>query len=154
MPRPSNASLQVPSERVFQSPLDFPNSLVCILEDDVSRGCTAKPEIRLLNTIHWTYSRKGLYSTVPNHRCLFVPCIEPFWPGPLDHKNSNTIQYKRNIYKNNNHRITNFFFIKAEKNGCQDMTHLCHYDSASPSSSSHYQICLCSDGFVPTFLQI
>lgn len=61
MPRPSNASLQVPSERVFQSPLDFPNSLVCILEDAVSRGCTAKPEIRLLNTIHWTYSRKGLY---------------------------------------------------------------------------------------------
>lgn len=38
MPRPSNASLQVLSERLFQSPLDFPNSLVCILEDAVSKG--------------------------------------------------------------------------------------------------------------------
>ena len=38
MPRPSKASLQVPSVRVFRSPLDFPNSLVCILEEAVSRG--------------------------------------------------------------------------------------------------------------------
>lgn len=38
MPKPSNASLQVPSESVFKSPLDFPNSLVCILEEAVSRG--------------------------------------------------------------------------------------------------------------------
>jgi hypothetical protein len=49
MPRPSNASPQVPSDRVFQSPLDFPNSLVCILEDAVSKGCKVnkKPEIRI-----------------------------------------------------------------------------------------------------------
>lgn len=39
MARPSNASLQVPSDKVCQSPLDFPNSLVCILEDAVSKGC-------------------------------------------------------------------------------------------------------------------
>lgn len=43
MPIPSNASLQVPSERIFQSPLDFPNSLVCIFEDAVSKGCKVKP---------------------------------------------------------------------------------------------------------------
>lgn len=46
MPRPSNASLHVPSERVFQSPLDFPNALVCILDDAVSKGCTTKTDIR------------------------------------------------------------------------------------------------------------
>lgn len=44
MPRPSNASLHVPSERVFQSPLDFPNSLVCILEEAVSKGCKSKTQ--------------------------------------------------------------------------------------------------------------
>ena len=38
MPSPSYASLHVPSERVFQNPLAFPNSLVCILEDAVSKG--------------------------------------------------------------------------------------------------------------------
>lgn len=42
IPRPSNASLQVPSERDSQSPFDFPKSLVCILEDAVSRGCKLK----------------------------------------------------------------------------------------------------------------
>lgn len=51
MPRPSNASLQVPSERLFQSPFDFPNSLVCILEDAVSKGCKVKSEIR--TSKHW-----------------------------------------------------------------------------------------------------
>ena len=45
MPRPSNASLHVPSERVFQSPLDFPNSLVCILEDAVSKGCKIHADV-------------------------------------------------------------------------------------------------------------
>lgn len=49
MPRPSNASIQVPSERVFQSPLDFPNSLVCILDDAVSKGCKVK--FRNLNIV-------------------------------------------------------------------------------------------------------
>jgi hypothetical protein len=39
MARPSYASLQLPSDKVSQSPLDFPNSLVCILEDAVSKGC-------------------------------------------------------------------------------------------------------------------
>lgn len=38
IPKPSNASLHVPSVSVFHSPLDFPNSLVCILEEAVSRG--------------------------------------------------------------------------------------------------------------------
>jgi hypothetical protein len=38
MPKPSNASIQVPSARVSRSPLDFPKALVCILEDAVSSG--------------------------------------------------------------------------------------------------------------------
>ena len=46
IPRPSNASLKVPSERDFHKPFDFPKSLVCILEDAVSRGC--KTNIRML----------------------------------------------------------------------------------------------------------
>jgi len=38
MPRPSNASLQLPSVNVSQSPFDLPKALVCILEEAVSRG--------------------------------------------------------------------------------------------------------------------
>lgn len=45
MARPSNASLHVPSERDFQNPLDFPNSLVCILEAAVSKGCKIETDI-------------------------------------------------------------------------------------------------------------
>lgn len=38
MPRPSKASVQLPSVRVFQRSFDFPKALVCILEEAVSRG--------------------------------------------------------------------------------------------------------------------
>lgn len=38
IPRPSNASLQLPSVSVFQRPFDFPKALVCILEEAVSSG--------------------------------------------------------------------------------------------------------------------
>lgn len=40
IPRPSNASLQLPSVRVLKSPFDFPKALVCILEEAVSKGYT------------------------------------------------------------------------------------------------------------------
>lgn len=40
IPRPSNASLQLPSVRVSQSPFDLPKALVCIFEDAVSKGYT------------------------------------------------------------------------------------------------------------------
>lgn len=56
MPRPSNASLHVKSEKVFQSPLDLPNSLVCILDDAVSKGCIYAFDIRLLKKIKWNRS--------------------------------------------------------------------------------------------------
>lgn len=38
IPSPSKASCQFPSVRVFQRLFDFPNSLVCILAEAVSRG--------------------------------------------------------------------------------------------------------------------
>lgn len=38
IPRPSNAFPHEPSVSVFHNPLDFPNSLVCILDEAVSRG--------------------------------------------------------------------------------------------------------------------
>lgn len=63
--RPSNASLQVPSVRVFSSPLDFPNALVCILEEAVSRGYTVINEICLvikLRSLIWNL----VYHTIHN----------------------------------------------------------------------------------------
>lgn len=38
MLNPSKASPHVPSDRVSKNPLDFPNLLVCILNDTVSDG--------------------------------------------------------------------------------------------------------------------
>lgn len=38
MPSPSNASIQLPSESIAQSPFDLPNALVCIRDDAVSKG--------------------------------------------------------------------------------------------------------------------
>lgn len=63
MPRPSNASLQVFSERVSQSPLDFPKVLVCIFEDAVSRGWIDKTKMILTESswVTW-FQRKTLLS--------------------------------------------------------------------------------------------
>lgn len=59
MPRPSNDSLHVLSERDFQSPLDFPNSHVCIFEDAVSRGWSEKRNfISAVNRMNSKYHRK------------------------------------------------------------------------------------------------
>lgn len=49
IPRPSKASLQVPSVRVLKSPFDFPNALVCILEEAVSKGYTRANQDGWLN---------------------------------------------------------------------------------------------------------
>ena len=40
---------------------------------------------------------------------------------------------------------TKYVSIQAEKT-CQNRTHLCDYDSTSPSSSSNDQVCLRSNG--------
>lgn len=40
IPRPSNAFPHEPSVKVFHNPFDFPNSLVCILDEAVSKGYT------------------------------------------------------------------------------------------------------------------